>query len=225
MDFQPLFTQDVDLAIPAKIPPQQEDLRTLLLRAGFKERLLGEVHPPVTRYELEDGAGFYAEFLTPLVGPPKPPTSELGGVTAHALRHLDILMIEPWSVLLKEPAYPVGAKAVEVRVANATSYVAQKILALNRRGADGPKDVLYVHDTLITFGRSLTEIERIWTHDISPAINPAAGRKLRDAGERLFGEVTDTVREASRIAKEAGRPLRPEEIAQVCRTGLARIFT
>jgi hypothetical protein len=225
LDFEPLYTQDADLAIPATVPPRAEDLRALLLKAGFKEHLLGEHEPPVTRYELGDEGLFYAEFLTPLVGLPKVSTTAIAGVTAQALRYLDILIVDPWSVLLKEPEFPVGQKAVEVRIANPASYLAQKILILGKRSAaDRAKDVLYLHDTLITFGRSLAELERIWTDRVSPLLLPAARRTLEGAAEHLFAEVTDPVREASRIAREAGRPLRPQEIASVCRTGLAKVF-
>lgn len=226
LDFEPLSTQDVDLAIPARVPPREEDLGTLLIEAGFTEHFLGENHPPATHYELGEEAGFYAEFLTPLVGPPKAATTAIAGVTAQVLRYLDILMIEPWSVFLTEPEYPVGPPALEVRIANATSYLAQKILVLSKRSsADLAKDVLYLRDTLITFGRSLADLEEIWIKRLSPSIHSTARRTLQRAPEQLFAEVTDTVREASRIAREAGRPLRPDEIAQVCRTGLAKVFS
>jgi hypothetical protein len=226
VDFEPLFTQDVDLAIPPKILPKEEDRRALLLKAGFNEHLLGQHEPPVTRYELRDAGLFYAEFLTPLVGPPKAPTKAIAGVTAQPLRYLDILTVEPWSVLLVEPEFPVGPRAIEVRIANATSYLAQKILILGKRSAaDRAKDVLYLHDTLITFGRSLAELKTIWTERISPSILPAARRTLQRASEHLFEGVTDPVREASRIARGAGRPLSPDEIASVCRIGLEKLFS
>jgi Nucleotidyltransferase len=160
--------------------------------------LLGE-QPPVTRYEFGDEGSFYAEFLTPLVGPPKAATSAIAGVTAQALRYLEILIVEPWSVLLGEPEFPVGPKAVEVRIANATSYLAQKILILGKRSApDRAKDVLYLHDTLVTFGRSLAELEKIGTDRVFPVILPAARRTLQRASEHLFAEVTDPVRKSDR---------------------------
>lgn len=68
-------------------------------------------------------------------------------------------------------------------------------------------------------------LEGIWIHRVAPSIHPSARGTLRRASGKLFAEVTDTARGASRIAREAGRPLRPEEIAQVCRTGLAKLFT
>lgn len=37
LDFKPLSTLDVDLAIPSKVPPREEDLGKLLVQAGFTE--------------------------------------------------------------------------------------------------------------------------------------------------------------------------------------------
>jgi hypothetical protein len=223
--FEPLATADVDLSIPGKMRPRGEDLRVLLVKAGFDERFFGEDRPPITRYVLGEEPGFYAEFLTPLVGRPKGPTRAIAGVTAQTLRYLDLLMIEPWSVFLEGPEYPVGRKALEVRIANATSYLAQKILVLgSRHAADRGKDALYMYDTLMTFGRSLTELQQIWTGHISSAVLPGARGALRRAIRRIFGDATDTVREASRIAKGAGRHVDPDELAQACRAGLERVF-
>jgi hypothetical protein len=226
LDFEALGTQDVDVAIPAKVAPRGEDLAKLLDTAGFKARFLGEDDPPVTRYEFGDEQTFYAEFLTPMVGRRGAATREIAGVSAQALRHLDVLLIEPWPVFLAPPEYPVGPRPLEIRIANAASYLAQKILVLDKRhAADRAKDVLYVHDTVLLFGRSFAELEHIWRNSIVGAIHPNAARELRDAGPNLFGQITDTARAASVIAREAGRPVAPDDIVQVCRMGLARIFT
>lgn len=224
VDFLPLFTQDVDLAIAKGVAPGEEDLRKLLLQAGFTERFLGEDQPPITHYQLGEEGAFYVEFVTPLIGRPKGATSTVAGVTAQRLRYLDILLIAPWTIRLTEPQYPVGVKAVEVRIANATSYVAQKLLVLGRRHpADRAKDVLYLHDTLVTFGRALEDLHRIWIENVSGALHPKARRALRAAARRLSSPAL-AVRAAARVAEEAGRPLSPEEIAGVCRAGLAAVF-
>ncbi len=223
VDFPPLFTQDVDLAIARGVAPGEEDLRKLLLEAGFTEGFLGEDRPPITHYGKE--GAFYVEFVTPLIGRPRDGTSSVAGVTAQRLRYLDILLIAPWSILLTEPQYPVGAKAVEVRIANATSYVAQKLLVLRRRPpADRAKDVLYLHDTLVTFGRALEDLHRIWIESISGALHVNARRALRVTARQLSSSTLDLVRAAARVAQEAGRALSPEEIANVCRAGLATVF-
>jgi hypothetical protein len=223
--FEPLVTLDADLAVPARIPPRQEDLRALLIKNGFGERLLGDAEPPVTRYVLEGDAGFYAEFVTPLTGSGGIRTLEIAGITAQALRYLEILWHRPWSVFLREPEYSVGSRALEVRIANAASYLAQKLLAFGMRPLpDRAKDVLYIHDTLITFGGSLDALRKIWSDHVAPSMHKAWVKRVRQTIADHFGLVSDPVREASRIARESGRPLPAAEIAQVCRTGLANIF-
>ena len=140
VEFPPLLTQDVDVAIPKKLSPRAEGLRTLLRTAGFTERFFGEDHPPVTHYQLGD-------------------------------------------------------------------------------------DILYIHDTLLAFGRSLADLERLWIDRVAPGIHRTAARMLRGSPGALFSQTTDPARAASRVATAAGRPVTPEEIAAVCRTGLARVFT
>jgi hypothetical protein len=184
LDFEALGTQDVDVAIPAKVPPQDEDLAKVLGAAGFKEEFVGSRNPPVTYYRLGEERTLYAEFLTPLIGRPTALTREIAGVSAQALRYLDILLIEPWPVFLMKPEYPVGPKPLEIRIGNATSYLAQKILVLDKRHpADRAKDVLYVRDTLLLFGKSFGELEQIWKQRILPAVHPNAARELRGAAD------------------------------------------
>lgn len=225
VNFPPLFTQDVDLAIVKGVAAGEGDLRRLLLEAGFTEQFLGEDQPPVTHYRLGQEGTFYVEFVTPLIGRPGPATSTVAGVTAQRLRYLDILLIAPWSVHVAAPQYPVGAKPVQIRIANAASYIAQKLLVLGRRRPlDRAKDVIYIHDTLVTFGRSLEDLHRIWLESISESLHVNAKRALRKAILQLSSPGFDAVQAAARVANEAGRPLSPEEIAEVCRVGLAAVF-
>ena len=85
--------------------PLEGDIRAALEKAGFDEKFFGESQPPVTHYELsKDDAGFYAEFLTPLVGSgqkrdgTQDATVSVAGVTAQKLRHLEILFVDPWVI-------------------------------------------------------------------------------------------------------------------------------
>src|SRR5258708_9803493 len=69
LDYAPLTTLDTDIAVPAKLPAGEQDIRVRLLAQGFTEEFLGDDHPPATHYHLRsDQSGFYAEFLTPPVG-------------------------------------------------------------------------------------------------------------------------------------------------------------
>lgn len=68
LEFQPVFTKDTDLAFHNKVP-LEGDIKAALIEKGFKEDLSGEARPPIAHYKLgDDTSGFYAEFLTPLVG-------------------------------------------------------------------------------------------------------------------------------------------------------------
>jgi len=101
------MTRDTDVALAAGISLHQENLRERLLSRGFHEEFLGNDRPPVTHYQLGDhDAGFYVEFLTPLVGGEfsrdntRDVTTTIAGITAQKLRYLEVLLIAPWSVPL-----------------------------------------------------------------------------------------------------------------------------
>lgn len=67
-DYQPLFTRDTDLAF-ANRAPIEGDIKAALIENGFRELLSGDHNPAVAHYTLGDeDSGFYAEFLTPLIG-------------------------------------------------------------------------------------------------------------------------------------------------------------
>ncbi len=99
----PVRTRDVDLALSPRAP-LAGDIGDALAAAGFTRTFLGEDAPPVTHYDLDDDAGFYAEFLAPLEGSEirrdgtRDVTVSLAGITAQKLRHLDLLLFAPWSV-------------------------------------------------------------------------------------------------------------------------------
>jgi len=207
--------------------PREEDLGDLLRKAGFTQQFFGEKYPTVTHYRLGEDGAFYAEFLTPLMGPEKDGTRTIAGVSAQELRHLYILMICPWKVLLKEPEFPVGGKPVEIQIANAASYLAQKLLVLDKRAPDDKaKDILYIHDTLLTFGGSLAKIRQLWQEKILQQLVPAAAKSLSGLVHTAFSDVTDPIRRARSIAVAAGRPAtEAEQIVQVCKRGLTELFT
>jgi Nucleotidyltransferase len=67
--YAPIGTLDTDVAIPAELRVEGDDLRKRLLANRFEEERLGQDKPPATHYRLRDAeTGFYAEFLTPLIG-------------------------------------------------------------------------------------------------------------------------------------------------------------
>jgi hypothetical protein len=119
--------------------------------------------------------------------------------------------------------YPT-ASAHRVHVPNAAAYLAQKILIHGRRDpADKAKDILYIHDTIETFGGSLPAIREEWETKVKPALHARASREVESAAETYFREVDDTIREAARIA--TGRNLTPEIIREVCSYGWKQVFS
>ena len=107
LEYSPLMTRDADIAVSVGAIPAGDDICERLLEAGFKEEFSRGHRPPVTRYLLGgETGGFYAEFLTPLVGSDHKRdgspdvTIRIGGISAQKLRHLDLLLTAPWSVSL-----------------------------------------------------------------------------------------------------------------------------
>ena len=98
----PLTTLDADIAMPLELPPATPGIRDRLVACGFTEEFLGDDRPSATHYSLGDEAsGFYAEFVTPLVGGAydrrsrRKATIRVAGVTSQQLRHIDVLLIDP----------------------------------------------------------------------------------------------------------------------------------
>lgn len=227
--YQPLLTRDMDIAF-AERPPLKGDIKSALLEAGFAEEFLGEDHPPVTHYALGNSNGaFYAEFLTPLMGSGikrnKQPdsTKSAAGITAQKLRHLEILLIEPWSIVLgPDEEFPLEKPTI-VQVANPVSFVAQKLLIQNVRRPDKrAQDTLYIHDTLELFGAELPALNELWKTRILPELSKKDDCGIQESAHECYSAVTDVIRDAARIP--ADRQLSPERIQQLCQEALAEIF-
>lgn len=222
LDYAPLTTMDTDIAVPAKLPVKGQDIRERLLAHGFTEEFLGDDRPPATHYWL-GGAdpGFYAEFLTPLIGSGddrkhnRKATIEISGVASQQLRHIEILLSDPWSIDLK---------TATVRVANPVAFLAQKILIHGKRERqDRAKDVLYMHDTLEIFGARLAELQRLWRTDVAGQLHRRSAGTVSKASEVLFGDLSDDIRRAAEISAE--RALSAEGIRAACRYGFAEVFS
>jgi hypothetical protein len=225
LEFEPLMTFDADVALSGRVPRQQPTIRDLLVAAGFHEDFRGDDKPPATHYRLRDHAsGFYAEFLTPLTGGEltregkRKATAHVAGVNSQQLRFIDLLIEDPWQVSLEAGAFGLaGTKAVQV--ANPAAFVAQKLLIHKKRdAADRAKDILYMHDTLQVFGSQLDQLHREWTERIRPRLSAKDAKVVSTAADWLFGEVTDTIRDAAEIAGD--REMSPYQVQEGCRYGL-----
>ncbi len=170
IEYLPLTTLDTDIAVPARLKVIDTDVRERLIANGFEEERLGQDQPPATHYRLGDAkTGFYAEFLTPLFGPehgrdgkPKA-TRRVAGVVSQQLRHLEILLLTPWTVSLSGSNGFSLEDPKEVRIANPASFLAHKVLIHKKRmRVKFAKDILYIHDTLEIFGARLDDLNRGW---------------------------------------------------------------
>lgn len=231
LDYEPLGTLDTDVAIPTQMLATGAGIRECLLESGFREELLGETQPPVAHYRITTGnSGFYAEFLTPLEGSElkrggrRDETTHVAGVFVQKLRHLDLLLKAPWEVEVGAAnGYPTRGIR-HVRLPNAAAFLAQKILIHGKRDrTDRAKDVLYIHDTIETFGRNLPAIREEWKMKVRPALHARAARQVEHAGIAFFRETNDTIREAALIG--TGRNLSPEMVREVCIYGWQQIFS
>lgn len=225
LDYAPIMTLDTDLAVPAVLPAKEQDIRERLLQNGFTEEFLGDDNPPATHYRLgKEPTGFYAEFLTPLVGEEydrknrRKATAQISGITSQRMRYIDLLLKHPWSVKLDLDGF-----AGRVQLASPASFLVQKILIHEKRKvADRAKDILYMHDTIEVFGGSLRELHDEWTKKIAPQLHPRQRAKVLNASHLLFGASTDDVRRAVLIA--ADRALSVEALTEACRYGFDQVF-
>ena len=228
--YQPLLTRDTDLAF-ANQARLEGDIKSALVQAGFTEEFSGTHQPPVTRYTLgDDDAGFYAEFLTPLQGSEvrrdgKPDaTVTKAGITAQKLRHLDILLIDPWQIRVgSKLGFPLP-QPIDLQVPNPTGFIVQKLLIQDDRPpAKRAQDVLYIHDALELFGGVLPELGVLWRDTIRPTLSQRTGRRVLDLSRESFSTVTDILRNAARIPQD--RTLSPERMRAACELGLEQILS
>jgi len=222
-------TMDADLAVPSR-PRLEGGIAAALQNAGFQEELSGDETPPAAQYHLgADDGGFYAEFLTPLSGSGSrrdgsaDATMKIGGVVAQRIRHLEVLLVEPWHVTVGGVESADLPDPVEIRIANPVTFVVQKLLIHERRApAKQPQDVLYIHDTMQLFAESLDKCAALWQEAVQPALHRNQRTTIVAAAAAMFDRTTDVIREAARIP--ADRELSPEEVRFVCREGLRRIM-
>ena len=224
--YRPVVTRDADVALDPRMP-LQGNIAEALANAGFTKKLSGEHRPPVSHFQLgEDDTGFYVEFLSPLKGDGRSDdaTAEAGGITTQKLRHLDLLLVAPWTLELVASGELPIADPARVQVANPVSFIAQKLLIHDLRKPDKrSQDLLYIHDTLELFGAHLPELNRLWREKVGPSLLPGDRKKVERLGRELFAVVSDAIREASRKTS-ADRRLLPEELRLRAEVGLGELF-
>ena len=230
----PLMSEDADVATPERLRPRSPSIGEALVAAGFRPVFTGSDLLPVSKYyPNEDDKGLYVEFIAPLRGGGHTRTGDpddtlaIAGITAAKLRYVDLLLFEPWQLELTQGAgFEIGADQLTVRVANAASYLAQKVLTLERRQnpAKRPKDALYIHDTLTMFGDALSSWREQGVRVLEQLL-PKTRHKFHTLRTELFRDPALLLK-ASDIAAATGRasPPSPATIEAVCTVGLEMIF-
>lgn len=231
LSFEPLHTEDADVAAPLRLRRAEESIAERLMKAGFREQLSSEYIPPISEYVLGDEAGgFYLEFLAPLVGGEvkrggrREVTTTVGGVTAQLLRHLDILLTAPWEVTLtRADGFPV-ARPRTILVPSPAAYIVQKMLVLPKRRPDKQaKDLLYVHDTFAIFADSLPTVRAAWD-EVRKGVLSGHVRTFEKAARARIVGVNDLIRRAARMAADRAAPPPPELLLLGLRRGFSEAF-
>jgi hypothetical protein len=231
LPFEPLRTEDADVAAPARLPRGKPTIAERLTKAGFREHLSGDHTPPISEYVLGDeDTGFYLEFLAPLAGGEikrgdrRDVTTVVGGVTAQTLRYLDLLLTQPWQVTLsRDGAFPV-ARPRTISIPNPAAYIVQKMLVLPKRHPDKQaKDLLYVHDTFAIFADALASVKTAWDR-LRETMHASHVRAFEKTVRSDIAAVNDLVRRAAKIASERPSPPTPDMLLAALRHGFAAAF-
>jgi hypothetical protein len=229
--FEPLRTEDADVATPAQLRRGKPTIAACLLDAGFKQILSSEHTPPIAEYVLDDErSGFYLEFLTPLVGSEikrggrRAVSTMVGGVSAQTLRYLDVLLTLPWHVTLdRNQGFPVVRPRM-ISIPNVAAYIVQKMLVLPKRKPEKQaKDLLYIHDTFAIFADALAPVKNVWLA-LRATMHPAHVRAFEKRVLSDIGEVTDLIRRAAKVAFDRPSPPSPEMLLAALRRGFAEAF-
>lgn len=228
LEYQPIFTRDTDLAFANKAPIEG-DMKGALIEHGFKEQLTGEFKPPTAHYTVgEEKGGFYAEFLTPLIGSgtkrggAPDATMAKAGISAQKIRHLDILLVDPWVIKLDPKIGVPLPSAMDIQVVNPLCFMVQKFLIQKYRSASKQaQDLLYIYDTIELFGTLLPEFNARWEAVIKPELRGLSDDVLM-AANSTFSSVNDLIRTAARIPQD--RQLSPEQVQVTCQLAFAQIL-
>jgi len=186
------------------------------------------------------------QFLAHLTGSglerhgPRDHSMTFSGIRAEKLRHVDVLLHEPWATPLtveRSPTQdeddqasdrrgsPAKASAIDVRIVNPQAYLAQKLLTLASRSFDRRgKALLYVFDTLALFGDALDELGA-QAHERVPGLDSKRQRAARLAVEKHCQVDATAIRQAALIAREQRqRPPSKAQLAAAIRRNLPRVL-
>lgn len=142
-----LRTMDIDVVVPRHVEERgRPTINELLSSAGYEARVYGS-DVPVVKYELTSPVT-EIEFLMPQVGrPSKAALAVQHGLTAQALRYLQILLENTKKIEINDTIYGSDISLV-VRVPSPGAFIYQKGLTLSRRHSKVSKDLYYIFNLL-----------------------------------------------------------------------------
>ncbi len=232
VEFDALRTEDLDIATVHPVQAGPAPLDLVLEQAGFRPDPSGDATPPATRYVYQPQPTFYVQFFTQRTGSgvqrdhSVQATVVVAGVVAERLRHVNILLARPWLVELGPAGAGRELHAMRLHVANASCFMAQKLLVLSSRApADRAKDIVYIYDTLMMFAGSLDELRSLWA-SVAEGLPTRTARDVVRLASRLCASVSDDIREAVRLLGTLDRQRlpTPEELCAAMNQGLVQVF-
>ena len=151
-------------------------------------------------------------------------TVSTAGITAQKLRHLDILLINPWLIRVGPDQDVPLARPTDLKVASPASFIVQKLLIQrDRTPGKRAQDVLYIHDVLELFGAVLPTLKALWEEEVRPALPAKTARQIVELSRESFSSITDVIRNAARIPQD--RTLSPERLRAACQLALTEVLT
>lgn len=138
----PILTKDVDLVCPQSLPVIEDNVDSLLTKAGFESKLLGHNARPVSRYVKK--FDIEIEFLTPKKGQGSEDNIYVQKrLLAQSLSYLDILLEH--KTLLK-----ITGTDLEIYTPELPAFIYQKALSFPLRTSEAKKakDLYYIYQVL-----------------------------------------------------------------------------
>ena len=147
----------------------------------------------------------------------------MAGISAQKIRHLGILLTDPWMVSVGPKNGVPLDKPVDLQVANPLCFMVQKFLIKKLRTANKHRqDLLYVFDTIQLFSHMLPQFKESWEKVIVPSLDTGAVKTVAQECAESFDTVTDAIRDAARIPQD--RRVDPEELRATCQYAFQQIL-
>jgi hypothetical protein len=238
----PVHTSDIDMALSSRLVRKELSLGECLERGGFGAVFSIGQQPPVMYFQeewrgLDRLASVYAEFLVPHVGRETGRSGESrtvvkieghGGVTAQALRFLDLLLEDTLEIDLQVVPELGFERPFVVRIPHPLNYCLQKLLAIPRRSRNKvPGDCAYLYEVAVITRKIWPEIrQKLAQIESSGRARRAWVRTARGTTKGLF---LDEVPRGAQLAYsvlerlEGGEVLPPEGIEVVMRRFLEAV--